>query len=54
MSYKIIATSSTNGLVQNECGSNKNGKNGEKVKCNSKNLCLVDQKNSGTIKRNTE
>lgn len=54
MSYKIIVFFSINGLVQNECGSNKNGKNGEKVKCNFKNLCLVDQKNSGIIKRNIE
>ena len=38
MSDKIIASSSPNDLDPNQCGSNKNGKNGEKVKCNSRNL----------------
>jgi len=54
VSYKIIASPSTNNLVQNQCGSNKNRKNGKKVRCNFKNLCLTDSKNSGTIKINTE
>lgn len=44
MSDKIIASSSPNDLDPNQCGSNKNGKNGEKVKCNSRNLSLVNQK----------
>lgn len=44
MSYKIIASSNTNDLVQNKYGSNKNEKSGEKVKYNSKTVSLVDQK----------
>lgn len=47
MSYKIIPSSNTNDLVQNHCGSNKNERSGGKVKCNSKNLSLADQKTVG-------
>lgn len=35
-------------------GSSNNGKNGKKVKCNSKNLCVIDYENSGTIQRKTK
>lgn len=53
MSYKITASSNTNDLVQNHCGSNKNERSGGKVKCNFQNLSLAGQKTEGNTKSKT-